>query len=33
MKNLLARLTAPLRHLWQCSRCGCWSQNETCSFC
>ncbi|SEE61216.1 hypothetical protein SAMN05428939_8139 [Streptomyces sp. TLI_105] len=33
MSSCLARLTAVLRHLWQCSNCGCWSESQNCPFC
>lgn len=33
MNACLARLTAALRHMWQCAKCGCWSQTQECPFC
>lgn len=33
MKNILAVLTAPLRHLWQCPTCSCWWDTQSCQRC
>ncbi len=33
MTGYLSRLTAALRHMWQCGTCGCWSQTPECQFC
>ncbi|MGY4966764.1 hypothetical protein [Streptomyces sp. 900105245] len=33
MRTRLTRLTASLRHMWQCAECGLWSDTPECQHC